>query len=219
MITTAIATITAILASSAFIWTASIIILIAMAISLEIEREGWATTFFSLGIALFLWNFRGTIWEYLTANPTATFGFIITYILIGIVWSFIKWRSYVMTIFSKFKEYRENFIRKNGAIDSKDNLLKFNRIIDSVFKDPEGNGYNTVRVVAEDKLEDTIKRIAPIASNKKSVITAWISYWPVSIAATLLNNPFRQFFEWVYSNLSGYYDKITNRYQKDALGV
>lgn len=47
----------------------------------------------------------------------------------------------------------------------------------------------------------------------------WISYWPVSIAATLLNNPFRQFFEWIYSNLSGYYDKITNRYQKDALGI
>jgi len=34
--------------------------------------------------------------------------------------------------------------------------------------------------------------------------------------ATLLNNPFRKFFEWVYDNLSGYYDKITNS-QKQTL--
>lgn len=218
MITTAIATITAILASSAFIWTASIIILIAMAITLECEYEGWATTFFSLGIALFLWNFRGTIWEVVTANPAATIGFIVTYILIGIAWSFLKWRTYVMSVFNKFKEYREDFVRKNGEIVGK-NLTDFNRTISDVFKDPSGNGYNTVRVVDTDSLEETVKRIAPLASKKKSVITAWISYWPVSIAATLLNNPFRQFFEWIYSNLSGYYDKITNRYQKDALGI
>lgn len=218
MISTAIAAIAAILASSAFIWTASIILIIAMAITLEYEREGWATTFFSLGIALFLWNFRGQIWEMISANPTATIGFAITYILVGIAWSFLKWRTYVMTIFNKFKEYREDFIHRNGEIVGV-NLTNFNRSISNRFKDPLGNGYSTVNVYEKDSLAETVKRIAPLASKKKSVITAWISYWPVSIAATLLNNPFRQFFEWIYSNLSGYYDKITNRYQKDALGI
>lgn len=216
MISTAIAAIAAILASSAFIWTASIILIIAMAITLEYEREGWATTFFSLGIALFLWNFRGQIWEMVSANPTATIGFAVSYVLIGIVWSFVKWRTYVMAVFNKFKEYREEFVRKNGVITS-ENLKNFNKKIDGKFHDPDGYG-GTVSFY-ESSLEDMVKKIAPLASKKKSVITAWISYWPVSIAATLLNNPFRQFFEWIYSNLSGYYDKITNRYQKDALGI
>jgi hypothetical protein len=216
MISTAIATIAAILASSAFIWTASIILIIAMAITLEYEREGWATTFFSLGIALFLWNFRGQIWEMVSANPTATIGFAVSYVLVGIVWSFVKWRTYVMAVFNKFKEYREEFVRKNGVITS-ENLKNFNKKIDGKFSDPDGYG-GTVSFY-ESSLEEMVKKIAPLASKKKSVITAWISYWPVSIAATLLNNPFRQFFEWIYSNLSGYYDKITNRYQKDALGI
>jgi hypothetical protein len=216
MISTAIAAIAAILASSAFIWTASIILIIAMAITLEYEREGWATTFFSLGIALFLWNFRGQIWEMVSANPTATIGFAVSYVLVGIVWSFVKWRTYVMAVFNKFKEYREEFVRKNGVITS-ENLKNFNKKIDGKFSDPDGYG-GTVSFY-ESSLEEMVKKIAPLASKKKSVITAWISYWPVSIAATLLNNPFRQFFEWIYSNLSGYYDKITNRYQKDALGV
>lgn len=216
MISTAIAAIAAILASSAFIWTASIILIIAMAVTLEYELEGWATTFFSLGIALFLWNFRMGIWEMVSANPTATIGFAVSYVLVGIVWSFVKWRTYVMAVFNKFKEYREEFVRKNGVITS-ENLKNFNKKIDGKFSDPDGYG-GTVSFY-ESSLEEMVKKIAPLASKKKSVITAWISYWPVSIAATLLNNPFRQFFEWIYSNLSGYYDKITNRYQKDALGI
>lgn len=216
MFTTAVTAIATLLASATFIWTATIIILIAMAIFLENEKEGWATTFFSLGIALVLWNFRSEIWEYLTANPTATIGFAVTYVLLGIVWSFIKWRTYVMSIFNKFKEYREDFVRKHGQI-TPENLKDFNKIVNNKFKDPDGHG--TVSIYDHKALQDTVKAIAPIASKKKSVITSWISYWPVSVAATILNNPFRQFFEWVYSNLSGFYDKITNRYQKDALGL
>ena len=42
------------------------------------------------------------------------------------------------------------------------------------------------------------------------MITSWISYWPASLGATLLNNPFRRFFEWIYSLVSGIYDKIGN---------
>jgi hypothetical protein len=216
MFTTAITAIAALLASATFIWTASIIIIIAMAIFLENEKEGWATTFFSLGIALFLWNFRTDIWEYLSSNPTATIGFVVSYVVLGIVWSFIKWRTYVMAVFSKFKEYREDFVRKNGVITS-ENLKDFNDKVNNKFRDPDGSG--TVSFYNATPLEEIVKKIAPLASKKKSVITAWISYWPVSVAATLLNNPFRQFFEWIYSNLSGYYDKITNRYQKDALGA
>lgn len=215
MISTAIATIAAILASSAFIWTASIIILIAMAISLEHEREGWATTFFSLGIALFLWNFRGEIWETISANPKATIGFAVSYVVLGIVWSFVKWLSYVKTIFSKFKTIKLEFTSTNGEITDK-NRQHFNELIQEAgFREYDGSKYY---VGSDDSIEKIALKITPMASKKKAVITAWISYWPVSVAATLLNNPFRHFFEWIYNNLSGYYDKITNRYKKDAFG-
>ena len=217
MISTAIAAIAAVLASTAFIWTASIIILIAMAVTLEYEKEGWATTFFSLGIALFLWNFRGQIWEYISGNPTATIGFVVSYVVIGVVWSFLKWRTYVKAVFDKFKEYRDDFVRKYGALDKEKNTAKFIDFISGKFKDPDG--YGNVSLYTGDSLEHCVKKITPLASKKKTVITAWISYWPVSLAGTLLNNPFRQFFEWIFSNLTGYYNKITNHYQKDALGI
>lgn len=207
----------ALLASSTFIMITGIIILIAMAFLLEFEREGWATTLFSLGTALILWNFKMDIWNYLTSNPVTTVGFIVSYILFGITWSFIKWRSYVKSIFDKVKEIKAQFIAINGAITDK-NRAAFNSKIDAAnFK--RADGYSqSVTIHDTDTFEEIGRKITPLASNKKSIITSWISYWPVSFAGTLLNNPFRKFFEWIYGNLSGYYDKITNKYQKDAFG-
>lgn len=208
--------ITSLLASATFIWVVTIAVLVGMAVLLEFEKEGWATTLFSLGTALILWNFRGEIWEYITGNPTATIGFVVFYVCIGIAWSFMKWRTYVKSIFGKFKEYREDFVRKNGEITSK-NLKDFVRKVNGQFKDPDG--YGNVNLFEEQSLENIVKKITPLASKKKAIITSWISYWPVSLAATLLNNPFRQFFEWIYDNISGIYDKISKRYQNELLGI
>jgi len=216
MFTTAITAIATLLASATFIWTASIIIIVAMMVLLENEYEGWATTLFSLGIALFLWNFRMDIWQYLSTNPTATIGFAVTYVLLGITWSFLKWRSYVKAVFDKAREIKDEFVRKNGDITDS-NRKQFNKKIENAhFKGPDGY---SASIYDDDTFEKIADKISPLASHKKSIITSWISYWPVSLAGTLLNNPFRQFFEWIYSNLSGYYDKITNKYKKDAFGI
>ncbi len=215
MITTAIAAITAFIATTTFLWVSGILILILMAVLLENELEGWATTFFSLGIAIALWNFKDQIWGFISSNPSATIGFSVTYVLIGIAWSFIKWRSYVKNIFDRFKEIRLNFIRENGELKKGSNE-SFNKAISNKFKDENGH---SIYIDSVQTLESIANKITPVASKKKSVITAWISYWPVSLAATILNNPFRKFFDWIYNNLSGYYDKITNTYKKDAFGI
>jgi hypothetical protein len=206
-------TITALLASSTFIIGAWVTIAILMAILLEFEKEGWATTFFSLGIALLLWNFKGDIWTFISSNPTATIGFAVSYVVIGIIWSFLKWNSYVKNVFNKLKKIKDDFIRDNKEINDKNRVLFNSRIQNSGVRKGDGG---SLYVSDSDTLEKIIEKISPIASEKKSIITSWISYWPVSLMATLLNNPFRKFFEWVYDNLSGYYDKITNS-QKQTL--
>lgn len=213
------ATITAILASATFIWVVSIAVIVLMAILLEFEKEGWATTLFSIGTALILWNFRGVIWEYMTGNPSATIGFIVSYVVIGIVWSFIKWRTYVKKIFNKFKSIRLDFIAQHTVIDNS-NRKHFNQLVeDAKFVDTTSPYGYTYSPSSDETIEKIVVKITPRASKKKAIITSWISYWPVSLAATLLNNPFRQFFEWIYDNISGIYDKITKRYQNDALGI
>lgn len=53
-----IETLTTLFASTTFIIGAWIGIAVLVAILLEFEKEGWATTFVSLGIALLMWNYR-----------------------------------------------------------------------------------------------------------------------------------------------------------------
>jgi hypothetical protein len=206
-------TITALLASSTFIIGAWVAIAIFMAILLEFEYEGWATTLFSLGIALVLWNFKGDIWTFISSNPTATIGFAVSYVVIGVVWSFLKWNYYVKNVFGRLKKIKDDFIRDNKEITEKNRFSFNNQIQHSGIR--KGSG-GPLYVRDNDTLNEIIEKITPIASEKKSIITSWISYWPVSLMATLLNNPFRKFFEWVYDNISGYYDKITNS-QKQTL--
>jgi hypothetical protein len=209
-----IETITTLLTSTTFIIGTWVAIAILMAILLEFEREGWATTFFSLGIALLLWNFRGDIWPYITSKPTATIGFAVSYISSGIIWSFLKWNSYVKNVFTRFKIIKTKFIREHKEIDDI-NRSSFNQIVQrSGIRKGDGT---RLYLSDNESLERIIEKISPIASEKKSIITSWISYWPVSLMATLLNNPFRKFFEWVYDNLSGYYDKITASQKRTLL--
>lgn len=69
-------------------------------------------------------------------------------------------------------------------------------------------GYS-VNTMAELKL-----KMIPIGSENKSAIIAWISYWPLSLLATLLNNPFRRLFEYTYSLVANAYDEIGKRHFK-----
>ena len=206
---------TTLFASTTFIIGAWIAIAVLVAILLEFELEGWATTFISLGIALLMWNYRGEVWDFISQNPWPTLGFIVSYIIIGIVWSFIKWNTYVKRTFGRIKKVKDEFIAEHKEINSK-NRADFNQIIENL-RLKDSSGY-TISVFEKTTLDEIIKKVTPVASEKKTIITAWISYWPMSLVGTLLNNPFRHFFEWLYDNLSGYYDKITNKYKQDILG-
>ena len=207
-------TLTALFASTTFIIGAWITIAVLVAILLEFELEGWATTFVSLGIALLMWNYRDDIWELISQNPWPTLGFIGGYILIGVVWSFIKWTIYVRRTLGLIKKTKDAFIAEHKEIND-DNLKLFNNELDNLrLKDNDGD---TISISSKSTLEETVRKVTPVAAKKKTIITAWISYWPMSLVGTLLNNPFRHFFEWLYENLSGYYDKITNKYKQDIL--
>jgi len=192
-----ITTITTLLASTTFIVWGTIIFLVLMTVLLEFEQEGWATTFFSLGMALWIWNFGCEIWGYVSA----------------IIWSIFKWTTYVKEIFNKAKVIKDKF-----------NLPSDVKTTDKIWKDfIEELNDSTLRInkltrfYSSDTFETIGKKIAS-SSDKKSVITSWIAYWPVSLAGTLLNNPFRRFFEMLYASISGLYDKISNHYQKNAFG-
>lgn len=188
--------------SAPFVLSAVCIIAISMAVLLEFEKEGWATTLFSFGIALTLWAYKEEIWGVVSANPWSTVYFSLAYVGAGIVWSFMKWKSYIGKKIDLFTEYKQKFIDKNGDINSNWKLWT-----DFLYGNKTSLGASSYFDV-KDTPETIAQKIIPQANTKKSLIVSWISYWPMSLSATILNNPFRRFFEWIYSLVSGIYDKM-----------
>lgn len=193
--------------SAPFVLVFGIIAAITIAVLLEFEENGWATTIFSVGMTLTGWVYKSDIWDFVSSNPMPTIYFALTYIGAGLVWSLIKWRVYIKSKSDRFNQIKKEFINKHGDIKNNwDDWIKYlNNKISGTY------AYNG------DAPETVVSKVIPQAIDKKTLIVSWISYWPMSLSATLLNNPFRRFFEWIYSIFSGLYDKISKSAAADMM--
>ena len=206
--------ITTLIASIPFLIGMIVTAFIAMIVLLETEKEGWATTVFSIAIGILLWDFKEAIFGFVTSNPLQTLGFIASYVVVGVLWSMFKWKLHVKPIYDKLLSIKNQVIDKFKNFDE-EAKAEFNSLINAErFENHYGYSLSFSK---NDSFEKVIDKILPKASNKKSQITSWIAYWPISILGSFLNNPFRKFFEWVYEQVSGTYERITNYYKKDLL--
>jgi hypothetical protein len=204
------------LTSMVFILPFLIVAGIVMIISLETNKEGVASTFFSLATALVIWSYGSEIWELITQNILTTVYFSVGYVILGLIWSFLKWNQKVAKIFKLFSSLKAKFIKENGEItaSTKDKIgtrQKFYNTLSYKFKYSSGHSISSFDDSKD--LDYVIETITPKGIDNKAKIVSWISYWPLSLIGTLLNDPFRRFFEWVYESVSGVYDKITKRLQ------
>ena len=206
----------AFITSLAFILPFLVITGIVMIISLERNKEAVASTFFSLATALILWTYGPEIWEFITQNIATTIYFSVGYVILGLIWSFIKWNQKVKNIFRTFGRLKTKFIEKYGAITD-GNKEEFYKTLKDKFWYSDYSGKHS-RFDKELSQEKVIKEITPKGIDNKGLIVSWISYWPLSLIGTLLNDPFRRFFEWIYESVSGFYDKITVRQKNKYIG-
>ena len=196
------------LANSYVILIVGIVAAIVTMISLEVEKEGVATTAVSIALALLLWNYGRDVWEFVKNDYASTTLFVLGYLVAGVIWSFMKWNEFVKRKINIFKRTKAKLILDRPDFDeNNDNHIS---MLCDRLKD---NGlsiwsYN-VKSMAELKI-----KVVPIGSENKSAIVAWISYWPLSLLATLLNNPFRRLFEYTYSLVANAYDEIGKRHFK-----
>lgn len=183
--------------SAPFVLSAIIVIAIAIAVLLEFEKEGWATTMFSIGSALVLWTYKADIFGFIMENTTQVICFSLAYIVVGLGYSLLKWKNYIGRKVDKYEEIKMTFLKEKGPIV--DNWKEWTNKLRNLL---------SVYISEGDTAEVIALKVIPQAKEKKSLIVSWISYWPMSFGATLLNNPVRRFFEWIYSLVSGIYDKI-----------
>ena len=189
----------------------SVVGAIAIMISLENEEEGWASGIVSFVLALLLWNYGKDVWVFVSTNIATTIYFSLGYIILGMGWSMLKWNEFVKKKVDKFKKVRGEYLERNEKFTETDKI-HMKGICDYL----RGFGF---KVWSQDvnNMKDIVVKIMPNGTDNKSSIIAWISYWPLSLTATLLNNPFRRLWIYIYSLCSGVYDKISMSHAKDLI--
>jgi hypothetical protein len=63
--------------------------------------------------------------------------------------------------------------------------------------------------------KDWIKDQIPQAKNNKNRITTWMSYWPFSMLWTLINEPIKKAFRYIYARIEGIFQKMSNHIFRD----
>ena len=102
------------------------------------------------------------------SNPSMIIVFVIAYTLVGLLWSFFKWYTFLLDWKS----------RNKGRTFEKYDL--------------------------------------PSPTKHKSMLVSSMIYWPFSVIWYAINKPVRRFFNWIYNEFVGVYDRIQKSVLKDV---
>lgn len=138
----------------------------------------------------------GAVWAWLTANPYNALYAFLGYVAAGVVWSFAKWMFHVWREKDRYVEVKEEFLAHHNISDAEWRALE----------STDGQKYESIRRAI---MSGFGMKGLPKASQHKARIIAWMMWWPASAVWTLIDDPLRRLFNWIYARVSSVYDKIT----------
>ena len=163
-----------------------------------------------------LWAFIKTLPEYLP--------YIVAYLVIGVVWSIIKWASFIREkavaltkALDKLRDEWEN--RKAQFGDRLDASIEMyvEKIVDRINASFGSLAVNSLKgsdLIVEDKAQldpvFILEKLDFTASHKKGTIIAWICYWPISLLSTF----FREMIIGLIENIFKFFQSSYNRISK-----
>lgn len=179
------------------------IVLIALAVIyvgacflVELEFFGWATLVLLATVVGVQSLHVFDILQYIANNALTSVLYAAGYIAIGVAWSFVKWFSYLRKFRDHFRELKQKFLERKGLTgpDIEEPFL-------SEFKASLRHQYEYRDVQSGQK---------PTATENKAKITAWMAFWPCSVISTLLNDPIRRLFRYLFNLLKSLYQKMAD---------
>ena len=188
-----------------------IVIVIVATVLTETEKFGWATIFLIGGVVIAQFSHMLDLLTFASTHAMATVLYALVYVAVGIVWSFVKWFSFLIMARDRYREWKSQFLFNQGLDPNgqlpEDKQKEFRDFIhmrrNCSYRDIV---YNNVYAG---------KR--PQASENKGRIVSWMSLWPCSVIGTLLNDPVRRLFNYLFNSFKALYQRMSDRvFAKDV---
>jgi len=177
-------------------WFWTLIVTASAFIVLCVENESgfWATITLYLTICLLQLFGNLKVFDYIRTRPARALLVLTVYFALGAGWSVDKWWFHV-------KESRVMYDQKKKEF--------FTLTVDEIM---------TEELRAEWTGFVRRNHLKPDPKHEKSRILRWMTYWPWSMAWTLVNDPVREVFNYMYKRLEMIYQKIVDRAFGDTDG-
>lgn len=166
------------------------------------DHEWWAVLALA-GACVCLQGAGIPLWATVSADWVTAAWWIGGYVAVGLVWTFPKWWFYARRIWKEYQRDKNHW--EGGASASLGGYLH-EPTSDIYFHQPtEPGGKATPKTWKESESYRRWKhRLPPKVSNEKDRILGWVIHWPVSMIATLLDDPLREvvdFFVRVFNSV------------------
>lgn len=182
-------------------WVLTAVAVFLLFYCVEADRGFFATLWIVIFFVVMYFFGGFNVLSYIFQNPLISLGCAAGYVVAGTLWSMGKWWFYTHSQRRIYDELKEDFLKSKGVTDKvmPDHLKK-----DWKEKHSEHSGrryeYN------------------PQAKKHKGQLTLWGSYWPLSMVWTLINDPVKSVFEYVYARFQRTYQRISDKAFQSAEG-
>lgn len=189
-------------------------IFIVEAILTEVESWGWATiTLIGTIVGLHFLHVIDVVVFVKTHTLEAVSGAAI-YLGAGIVWSFVKWFSFLMGFRDAYRAEKYNFLAFKK--------LPTNTLLEAELQEEFlcGLSYNggSYRNNLERTWNSDVKEyrgnslnVLPRAAKNKARITSWMAFWPFSMVGTIINDPVRRLINFLFNQFKALYQRMADR--------
>lgn len=135
------------------------------------------------------------VYDVVTTNPIQVLQFVVGYLLIGALYTVVKYRSYVVNIVNEVQTLKKRFIDENKLLIKVTDELPNKDSWNNFIRDYNYNLYYTLK-----------HGITP--GSQKTLITNWIVFWPFSAVGLFVAHPLEHVVTLIYNSLQSVYHKM-----------
>jgi hypothetical protein len=171
-----------------------------------------ATVSVLITIIFFQWlgGFGSMAFQYAKENLWIVFIYAGGYLLIGLLWAIVKWWFLVSSYRRRYDSAKSRFLRQHSAEgstipnDLRDAWRK--HVVD------EDLGFrNRTYLSYESEASQVVSALVPDVTQEKASIIRWLTYWPWSMLWTLIDDPVKRFFNFLYEQIGAFMQAIADR--------
>ena len=136
--------------------------------------------------------------NYMIENPLSIAIVVASYFLLGAIWGCVKWWIFCRDRWEEYLEMKEDFLRSKG-LPPGTKVIPDEHKLEWTRKLKEHGSYRG-RTLAQ----------SPRVRDNKGKILRWMSFWPVSLIWSLINDFVKRIFKTIYQKIAGFLQRIAD---------